>query len=217
MKPRSVGLTGGLASGKSAVAGLLAELGAAILDADEVVARLYRPGRPGARAVAAACGPPVLDAAGAVDREALAARVTDDPQALAQLNAAIHPLVHREVEGWLAGLADRDDPPRVAVVEAALMIETGSYRRYDLLAVVWCRPEQQLARATARGMPEARARALMAAQLPLARKRELADLVVDNSGPLDELAAEVRRIWPRLVLSCDARRAPGGAGAPGAG
>jgi len=170
-----------------------------------------------ARAGAAAFGESALAADGGVDRAALAGRVTGDPEALARLNAAVHPLVHSEVEGWLAAFGNHDNAPEIAVVEAALMVETGSFRRYDLLAVVWCRPEQQLARAAARGMPEERTRALLAAQLPLKRKRELADLVFDNSGSLHELEAEVRRLWPGLRALCDAKAATRSDGSLGAG
>jgi len=201
-RPCVVGLTGGLASGKSTVARRLAELGAAVLDADAVVHELYRPGEGGARAVRELFGEDVLDARGGVDRSTLAARIQGDPVALQGLNAAIHPLVRERVRLWIRGLSREAGGPRVAVVEATLMVESGSYRDYDLLVVVWCRPGQQVERAIARGMPEARVHALLAGQIPLDEKRRLADLVIDNSGPFQALPAKVDRAWDQLLQLC---------------
>jgi len=201
-RPCVVGLTGGLASGKSSVAKRLAELGATVLDADAVVHELYEPGAPGAAAVRGLFGNGVLDAHGVVDRAALAARIEGEPGALARLNAAIHPLVREQIHRWIEELSERPDRPLVAVVEATLMVESGSYREYDLLVVVWCRPEQQLERARERGVPEARARALLAGQMPLDEKRRLADVVIDNSGPPEELPSQVDRAWQRILEVC---------------
>lgn len=205
MRPCTVGLTGGLASGKSTVAHGLAAMGAAVLDADRVVHELYRAGGAGARAVQRLFGGDVLAADGSVDRAALAARIGAEPEALARLDAAVHPLVLERIDRWLDGLDTSAAGPPVAVVEATLMVETGSYRRYDVLAVVWCRAEQQLERAVARGMLPERARELMAAQRPLGDKRRLADVVVDNSGDLSSLDGEVARVWPRIVQICSER------------
>ncbi|NOZ94847.1 MAG: dephospho-CoA kinase [Acidobacteria bacterium] len=201
-RPCVVGLTGGLASGKSSVARMFAGLGAAVLDADAVVHELYRSGEPGAEAVRKLFGPAVLDATDGVDRGALAARIQEEAGALARLNVAIHPLVRERVRRWIDELSRRSEPPRVAVVEATLMVESGSHRGYDLLAVVWCRPEQQLERAVGRGMPEARARALLSGQMSLDEKRRLADLVIDNSGAPEELPARVDHAWRRILEMC---------------
>lgn len=206
-RPCVVGLTGGLASGKSSVARVLAGLGAAVLDADAVVHELYRSGQPGAEAVRELFGPGVLDASGGVDRGALAARIQEEVGALERLNLAIHPLVRERVRRWIDQLSWRSEPPPVAVVEATLMVESGSYRGYDLLAVVWCRPEQQLERAVGRGMPEARARALLAGQMSLDEKRRLADLVIDNSGTPEELPARVDDAWRRILEMCGTKAA----------
>ena len=199
--PCTVGLTGGLASGKSTVAALLAGLGAEIFDADAAVRELYRPGGAGARDVAFLFGEVVLDADGGVDRARLAERVLSDPEARRRLEGAIHPLVRTLTETWIASL----EPHAVAVVEAALLVETGSWRRYDLRAVVWCSAEQQLERALARGVPAERARALLRAQRPLGELRALADVVIDNSGPPDALEAEVRRAWREITARCRER------------
>lgn len=201
--PCRVGLTGGLASGKSAVARILEEAGVPVLDADRVVHRLYRPGGDGARVVAELFGAAMLSAQGAVDRARLSDRMLADPGARAALEGAIHPLVRRDIRAWLG----RQAAP-VAVVEAALLVETGAYRGYDLLVVVWCEPEQQLERALARGMDRGRAERLMAAQASPEERRAVADVVIDNRGGRDELVARVRQVWPEVVGRC-AQRAAG--------
>ncbi len=203
----TVGLTGGLASGKSTVAHLLAAKGAHVIDADALVHELYAAGQPGAAAVRELFGPDVLSSDGSVARDRLAHIVLSDPRALARLNAAIHPLVRQRVAVWLAGLAAGGGG--IAVIEAALLVETGGFSSYDLLAVVWCRPEQQLERAIARGMAPEKARALLAVQAPLEEKRARADIVIDNSGERTALAAEADRVWNEIRTRC-ATIGPGG-------
>jgi dephospho-CoA kinase len=198
-----VGLTGGLASGKSTVAEILAQHGAEIFDCDAYVHELYLPDGAGARDVAYLFGDEVLDPEGGVDRSLLASRVLDDESARHRLEGAIHPLVRTGIAAWLADL----DPRSVAVIEAALLVETGSWRDYELLAVVWCGIEQQLDRASARGVPADRARSLIAAQRPLAEKTEQADVVIDNSGPREALDAEVERAWFEILARCEQRAA----------
>ena len=205
-RPCLVGLTGGLASGKTAVARLLEARGVPVLDADREVHRLYRPGAAGATVVRRLFGERVLAADGSVDREALARRVLADDAALARLNAAVHPLVRTAVEEWVSGLGRGEEPPPVAVVEAALLVESEGRDAYDLLVVVWCQARQQLERALARGMAEERARAVLAAQLPIDAMRAAADVVIDNSGPPEALAAEVDRAWGKVLDLCAARR-----------
>ena len=201
MRPCTVGLTGGLASGKSKVAGILEGLGAEVFDCDTHVHALYRPGGAGAKDVGFLFGDAVLDPDGGVDRTLLAERVLGDVAARARLEGAIHPLVRSGVDEWLGTLP----PHAVAVVEAALLVETGWWRNYDLLAVVWCDPEQQIERAVARGASDERARGLLAAQLLMADKRELAQVVIDNSGSMDELDAEVQRAWGEILERCRGR------------
>ena len=197
----SVGLTGGLASGKSTVARVLGELGVPILDADAVVHTLYRPGAEGTRAVAELFGGDVLGATGAVDRAALRRLVLSDPASRRRLEGRIHPLVRDAIDRWLDGCPTGAP----AVVEAALMIETGSWRAYDVVVLVWCTPEQQIARARRRGLPPTRARALMEAQLPLEAKKDFADVLVDNTGDLEDLLAEVERAWTEVTTRCTDR------------
>jgi dephospho-CoA kinase len=193
-----VGLTGGMASGKSSVARILETLGAEIFDCDAYVHELYRPGGAGAMDVDYLFGETVLSPDGGVDRTRLAGLVLADPAARSRLEGAIHPLVRSGVEAWLGTLG----PQAVAVVEAALLVETGSWRAYDLLAVVWCEADQQLERAVARGVPVDRARGLLAAQMPMTDKRELAQVVIDNSGTRKELESEVQRAWGEILEFC---------------
>ena len=196
--PCVVGLTGGLASGKSSIAKILADRGVPVFDADAAVHGLYLAGGKGAVTVAELFGQESLDAMGDVDREALAARVLADDQARLQLEAAIHPLVRHLVAEWLESLHDE----AVAVVEAALLVETGSYRDYDVLMVVWCRQHQQLERAIARGLPAERAKGLITAQLPLEEKVEMANVVIDNRGNPEDLAQEVEHAWKQVLKLC---------------
>jgi dephospho-CoA kinase len=183
------------------VARLLAERGAPVLDADDVVHRLYQPGAAGTRAVTTIFGPGVLDPHGGVDRRLLGGRVLRDPELRHALEHAIHPLVRDEIARWIE---DNAAVP-VVVVEAALLVETGSYRNYDVLVVVWCRREQQLVRARARGVTSERAQRLLDAQVPLDEKRAAADVVIDNSGPREELADEVARAWQEVEGLCTRR------------
>jgi len=194
-----VGLTGGLASGKSTVAVMLGRRGVPIFDADAAVHRLYRSGEAGAQAVAQAFGRDTLAQDGSVDRQKLSRRVVGHAEALDRLNALIHPLVRNAVTVWLDEL---EPQPPVAIVEAALLVETGSYRSYDVVMVVWCDPEQQLRRAVARGMDEDHARGLLSGQLGLEDKRAVADVVVDNSGSLEELSSAVDVAWHQVLQLC---------------
>jgi len=193
----SVGLTGGLASGKSTVADLLRQRGVPVLDADAVVHGLYETGGEGVDLVADLFGDGVLKPDQSVDRKALAARVLGDAEALESLNRAIHPVVRDEIGRWLDAI---EEP--IAVVEAALLVETDSWRTYDLLMVVKCTREQQLERALARGVDPLRARALLGAQAAIDRKAALADVVVDNSGGPEQLEGELERAWAEVVERC---------------
>ncbi len=196
--PCVVGLTGGLASGKSTVAAILGDRDVPIFDADRAVHHLYRPQGAGSAAVAELFGSHVLTKEGGVDRDALAALALGGASERRRLEEAIHPLVRKAVADWITAL----DPQPVAVVEAALLIETGSYREYDVLLVVWCHLHQQLQRAIARGVPAERARKLIHAQMPLDDKRDLADVVIDNSGDEARLEIEVKRAWSEIRTKC---------------
>jgi dephospho-CoA kinase len=199
--PCTVGLTGGLASGKTAVAARLVARGVPVCDADAVVHDLYRPGAAGTRVVGDLFGAAVLAADGSVDRRVLGDLVLDDAEGLQRLNLAVHPLVRDEIARWLSGLE-----AAIAVVEAALLVETGAASGYDLLVVVACEPRQQIERALARGMDRQRIMATLAAQAPLADKAAAADVVIDNSGAVEDLESEVDRAWRRVARLCRERR-----------
>jgi len=179
-----VGLTGGLASGKSTVARRLAELGCRVVDADRLVAELYAPGAPGAAAVERLFGAGLLDPSGAVDRPALAERVFSDPEARARLEAAVHPLVRRRFEEIAA-----EAPEPIVVLEATLLVEAGYTDAFDYLVTVEADSETRVARAVARGLPEHEARARLAAQGDGSRRLAAADRVLPNKGTLEELLA----------------------------
>jgi dephospho-CoA kinase len=194
----NVGLTGGVASGKSTVSRLLAEHGAAVHDADTIVRRAYLPGRAGAAAVAKLFGERVLTAAGGVDHAALAAIVLTDASARRRLERAIHPIVRAEVRAWLAELARLDTPPLVAVVEAALLVETGGYRDYHRLVTVSADVELRRARALAAGWDDVVLAGVLAAQLDDRGREAAADYVIRNDEGSLNLCAGVDRVWREL-------------------
>jgi dephospho-CoA kinase len=193
-----VGLTGGIASGKSAVAAMMRELGCYVLDADRMAHRLIEPGQPAYDAVVREFGREILDDQGRIVRPRLADIVFADPARLARLNALVHPhvLANLDVElDWLA----RSDPQGVAVVEAALLIESGYHHSLDRLIVAWCTPEQQLERLVAgRSMTPEQARQRIASQMSLEEKRKLADDEIDCSGTLDHTRRQVVALVGRL-------------------
>jgi dephospho-CoA kinase len=206
-RPLLVGLTGGLASGKSTVAGLLAGAGFRVIDADRLVAELYRPGGAGAAAVAELLGPEALDEEGAVDRAAVAERVFADPGARRRLEAAIHPLVRRRFAEIAAAAAEP-----VAVLEATLLVEAGYGPDFDLVVTVEADPEVRLRRAVDRGLDPADARARLAAQGDGAARRAGADRVIENDGDLADLRRRVEELAGDLRARASADGARGAAG-----
>jgi len=187
-----VGLTGGLASGKSTVAGLFRSLGAFHVDADTIAHALIAPGGRAHDAVVARFG--------TIDRKALAAVVFSDPKARADLNAIIHPLVREEIARAIGERREAPNAEPVALVDAALLVESGIDRDLDALIVVSCTPATQIARAVARGgMTGAEARARIAAQAPLDVKRAAADYVIDTDTPMAETERQVRAVWTALL------------------
>ena len=192
-----VGLTGGIACGKTVVRLRLEELGIPTLDADGVVHRLLQAGTEVARQVAEAFGEKVIESGGAVDRKALGALVFADEPSRRKLNAIVHPAVWREIEKFFEARERASDA--VAVVDAALMIETGSYRRYDFLVVVHCRPELQLERLMARDdISREDALRRIRAQMPLEEKMRFADFLVDTSGNLEETLKQADELASKL-------------------
>lgn len=191
-----VGLTGGIASGKSEVSGRLAALGAVVIDADVVAREVVAPGTPGLAEVVAAFGSGVLAADGALDRTRLGEIVFADPGLLGKLNAIVHPLVQVR-----SGELERAAPPGAIVIhDVPLLAENDLAGRYDVVVVVDVPPEVQLDRLTRlRGMPPEQARARMAAQASREKRLAVADLVVDNSGSLAGLDRQVSDVWAELV------------------
>ncbi len=197
---RRVGLTGGIASGKSAVAARWRELGIPVLDADRLVHALYEPGAPGAAAVAQEFGAGLLDERGAVDRPRLASLVFADPAAVARLNARIHPLVRLETDRWLAERAAERHP--AAVVEATLLVENGGRERFDLLVAVSAPEELRIVRALARDPSATRESVLarMRRQLSDDARGDACDVVLVNDGGLGELRAKADALAADLSL-----------------
>jgi dephospho-CoA kinase len=194
-----VGLTGGLASGKSTVAAFFRELGAFHIDADRIAHDLLAPGGAAERDVIGRFGASILGADGAIDRKALAAIVFADPRALADLNALVHPRVRAEIGRRIAENESGESPAPVALVDAALLVENGIHHDLDALVVVSCNEETQIARAVARGgLTAGEAAARVGAQAPLARKLAAADFVIDNEGATDETKRQVRGVWDEL-------------------
>jgi len=217
-----VGLTGGLASGKSTVAGWLRDAGFQVIDADRLVAELYHPGGAGTAAARRLFGDGVLTSEAGVDHAALAARVFSDPAGRRDLEQAIHPLVRRRFEELAAastadrraGPAGQPGPPApaalpIVVLEATLLVEAGYGPGFDLIVTLEGDPEVRLRRAVARGgLDEAAARARLAAQGDGARRRQGADRVIDNDGTLADLRRQVD------ALVADVRRAAASKAAP---
>jgi len=192
-----VGLTGGIGSGKSTVARMLADRGAVVLSADAFARQAVAAGTPAFRRVVDLFGPDVVGGDGELDRAAIAAIVFDDAERRAALEEVIHPEVRRRIAEGIAAEAGSD---RVVVVDSPLLIETGAHRGFPTVVVVSASPATQIARLLARGMSEQDARARLAAQMPLEDKVVVADVVLDNEGTEEELEAQVERIWSDLSL-----------------
>ncbi|MEV6076086.1 dephospho-CoA kinase [Streptomyces sp. NPDC052069] len=191
-----VGLTGGIGAGKSEVSRLLVGYGAVLIDADRIAREVVAPGTPGLAAVVDAFGTGILLADGTLDRPALGAIVFADADRLAALNAIVHPLVGARS----AELERAADPDSVVIHDVPLLTENGLAPLYDLVVVVDATPETQLDRLVRlRGMTEADARARMAAQATREERRAVADLIVDNDGPLEALEPRVREVWDELT------------------
>jgi dephospho-CoA kinase len=193
-----VGLTGGLACGKSFVGEALASFGCLLIEADELGHQVLQPGGEAYDNVVQEFGGDILMQNGQIDRRALAARVFGAPDRLARLNALVHPpVLHRE-DRLIAEFAGRN-PHGIAVVEAAILIETGSYKRFDRIILVTCREEQQVERAMRRdGASREDIRARLSRQMPLDEKRKFADFVIDTSGEKQNTLRQTRAVYEAL-------------------
>jgi len=192
-----VGLTGGIASGKTTVAAMLRDRDYPVLDADSLARELLEYGQDAYKEVVAHFGAGILAPGGAVDRKKLAAIVFSDPQQRAKLNQILHPRIRDVVANWFAML-DRPGGPELAFEDAALILESGGRGALDRVVVCWCRPEQQLARLRERGMSEPDARSRIAAQMPIDEKRKLADEVIDCSGSMEETERQLDCVLEKL-------------------
>jgi dephospho-CoA kinase len=193
-----VGLTGGLACGKSFVGEALAEMGCLLIQADELGHEVLAPGGEAYEGVLNEFGSDILGGDGSIDRRALAARVFGDPARLQRLNALVHPAVIRREEELVAGFAAHQ-PDGIAVVEAAILIETGSYKRFDRIILVTCEEDRQFERAMRRaGAVEADVRARLNRQMPTSEKRKFADFVIDTSGEKEDALRQTRAVYQEL-------------------
>ncbi len=193
-----VGLTGGIACGKTVVREILAGLGAFTLDADAIVHRLMGSDSELSREVAKRFGSEVLTREGAVDRKRLGGLVFSDPERRRQLNEIVHPLVIEEEQRLIEDAKNKGEA--VAVVDAALMIEVGTYSAYDAVIVAFCRRDLQIERLMKRNgftMEEATRR--VDAQLPAEEKKRYADFFIDTSGTLEDTERQVGEVWNQLL------------------
>lgn len=202
---RMIGLTGGIACGKSTVARQLRDAGLRVLDADLIAREVVEPGTEGLQAVVDAFGPRVLDAQGHLDRARLGQLVFSDPEQRKRLNAILHPRIGMQTARYVQQA--RQEGLRAVVYEAALLVENGLHHGFDLLIVVTARPEVQRQRLLERDQLDPQeAQGRLDAQMPLAQKEAAADIVLDNSGSPDKLTQAVQemlhglpqRLWPQL-------------------
>ena len=192
-----LGLTGGIASGKSAVAAMLRAMGFAVLDADSLAHKLIEPGQPAYGEVVEEFGGSILATGGRVDRVKLSAVVFNDRAKLDRLNAIVHPrvaeVIFSQFEAWKrAGIRD------AVFVEAALLIESGIHKSLDGLVVAWCTPEQQVQRLLTRGLTETEARRRIASQLPVEEKLILATEKIDCTGSIEATRRQVEALAFKL-------------------
>jgi dephospho-CoA kinase len=193
-----VGLTGGMACGKSFVAGALRDLGCNVIEADETGREVMQPGGEAYAPVVAAFGSGILDEQGAIDRPKLAALVFGNPEQLERLNAIVHPAVRKRALRQLAEIGAHD-PHAIAVYVAAILIESGAWREMDKMIVVSCERAQQIERAMHRpGAVESGVLARLESQMPLEKKLTFADYVVDTSGTKEDTMRQTAKVYEDL-------------------
>jgi dephospho-CoA kinase len=192
-----VGLTGGIASGKSTVASLLRDRDCQVLEMDPLGHELLEPGQSAYAEVIREFGNGILGPGDKVDRARLGAMVFSDAAKRERLNQILHPRILQVVRQWFLAL-DRPGGPDLAFAEAALILEAGFQKELDKLIVCWARPDQQLARLMERGMPRDQATLRIAAQMPADEKRALADEVIDCSGSFEETERQVDLVFAKL-------------------
>lgn len=194
-----VGLTGGIGSGKSAVAQRLAALGAVVLDGDKAARAVVEPGTPGLARITGTFGPGILRADGSLDRAKLAGIVFADEAARRKLNAITHPLIHEHIQAAEEAAVRTGGPGAIVVHDIPLLAEGQRAAEFDVVIVVDVPADVQLSRLAARGLPPEQARARMAAQATREQRLALADIVIDNSGTLAGLDRRVSEVWSALL------------------
>jgi dephospho-CoA kinase len=194
-----VGLTGSIAVGKSFVLSVFRELGCHVLDADQTARDVVRPGTPGLARIVSEFGEEILTPAGELDRPKMASIVFADEKMRLLLNSIVHPLVFEAQDAWLRE-REAEDPDGIAIVDAALMIESGGYRRFERLIVVWCEPEIQFERLIKRDrMDEREARRRIGSQMSQEEKKKFADFLIDTSGGFEATRDRCRQVHSELL------------------
>lgn len=193
-----VGLTGSIAVGKSFVCGEFERLGCYVLDADQTARQVVAAGSDGLAEIVGKFGPDILTSAGELDRPKMGAIVFADEEKRKLLNSIVHPRVFESQDLWVKDIEKRD-PDAIAIIDAALMIESGGYRRFDKLIVVWCEPAIQLKRLMSRDvLSEADARKRIAAQMPQDEKKRFADHLIDTSLGFEDTRRQTQDVFRRL-------------------
>ena len=190
-----VGLTGGIASGKSVVSKMLHDLGAYVIDADKISRVVMRPETECWKKIVAAFGKGILQSDSSIDRKKLASIVYDNPEKRETLNHIVHPAIKQEIEDKLEMISS-DSPSAIVIIEAALLVETRAYKEYDKLIVVYAPVELQIERMIKRdGISREEARKRIDAQWPINKKIEVADYPIRNAGSLDTLYRETTKVF----------------------
>ena len=198
-----VGLTGSIAVGKSFVCDVFRELGCHVIDADQTARDVVKRGTSGLARIADEFGPKVIAPDGELDRAKMASIVFASNEKRLLLNSIIHPLVFEAQNKWLAE-RETEDPNGIAIIDAALLIESGGYKRFNKLIVVWCEPEIQLQRLRLRDdLPETDANKRIAAQMPQEEKKQYADFLIDTSNGFEDTRRQVRDVYEKLKLVDD--------------
>ena len=193
-----VGLTGGIATGKSTAGAMFVQLGCYLINSDQISHELLRPGQQVYDAVVKEFGDRILAADKTIDRRILGEIVFKDPEARARLNSLVHPGVIARQTEWLKEV-ETQDPDAIAIVDAALMIEVGTYKNYDKLIVVICKPEIQKQRLRERsGLSDDQIEARIRSQMPMEEKAKYADFVIETSGSIEMTQQQVERIYKEL-------------------
>lgn len=193
-----VGLTGSIAVGKSHVCDVFRELGCRVLDADQTARDVVRKGTPGLSKIVEAFGQGVIAVDGELDRRKMAAIVFADEEKRVLLNSIVHPLVFEEQDRWLSE-REAEDPNGIAIVDAALMIESGGYKRFDKLIVVWCEPDIQLQRLKRRDrLSDDEAEKRVRSQMPQDEKKKFADFLIDTSGSFESTRVQCIQVHRSL-------------------